>query len=59
MSENVVLIIVGTLLAIIGYLINDKLSGIKDALINLGNKIEELNDLYVDHEKRISKLEDK
>lgn len=58
MSEHIVTIVIGTLLTIIGYLINDKLSGIKDALKDLKNEISKLNEMYHDHEVRIQKLED-
>ena len=58
MQDHIVTIVIGTLLAIIGYLINDKLSGIKDALKDLKEEISKLNELYHDHEVRIQKLED-
>ena len=58
MPDNMVTIIIGTLLAIIGYLINDKLSGIKEALKDLKDEMSKLNDMYHDHEIRLQKLED-
>ena len=58
MPDHIITIVIGTLLAIIGYLINDKLSGIKDALKDLKEEISKLNELYHDHEVRIQKLED-
>lgn len=58
MPDNMITILIGALLAIIGYLINDKLSGIKDALKDLKDEISKLNELYHDHEIRIQKLEE-
>jgi hypothetical protein len=58
MPDHIVTIVIGTLLAIIGYLINDKLSGIKDALRDLKEEISKLNEMYHDHEIRLQKLED-
>ncbi|MCB0720842.1 MAG: hypothetical protein KDC73_05990 [Ignavibacteriae bacterium] len=58
MPEYIITILIGTLLTVIGYLINDKLSGIKDALKDLKDEISKLNELYHDHEVRIQKLED-
>lgn len=58
MQDHIITIVIGTLLAVIGYLINDKLSGIKDALKDLKEEISKLNELYHDHEVRIQKLED-
>ncbi len=58
MPDHIVTIVIGTLIAIIGYLINDKLSGIKDALKDLKVEISKLNELYHDHEVRIQRLED-
>jgi hypothetical protein len=59
MFENILTILIGTLLAVIGYFINDKLSGIKDVLKDLSSEISMLNKLYHEHEIRIVKLEDK
>lgn len=59
MIENIITIIIGTLLAVIGYFINDKLSGIKDALKDLSKEICKLNQRYNEHELRIMKLENK
>lgn len=56
---TIVTMVIGTLLAIIGYLINDKLSGIKEALKDLKVEISKLNELYHDHEIRLQKLEEK
>lgn len=59
MFENILTILIGALLAVIGYFINDKLSGIKDVLKDLSSEICKLNKQYHDHEIRIMKLEDK
>ncbi len=58
MPDSIISIVIGTLLAVIGYLINDKLSGIKDALKDLKTEISKLNELYHDHEIRIQRLEE-